>query len=162
MSGLGDVTSVSVPRSAVTAVHDHLRLVGRDGYEGLGLWVGEKLDRHFTVRGAYIPAQRHIRTAEGVCVIIDASELHKLNVWLFDRRLSLLAQIHSHPGRAYHSKMDDETAVATVVGCLSLVVPDFARDPFELNRVAAYRLDAVGRWAEMRRADLKSLVTITD
>ena len=162
MSGLGDVSSVSVPRTAVTAVHEHMRSVGRQGFEGLGLWVGAREDRHFSVRGAYIPAQRHIRTDEGVCVVIDAAELHRLNVWLFDRRLSLLAQIHSHPGRAYHSRMDDETAVATAVGCLSLVVPDFARDPIDLGRTAAYRLDAAGRWTEMPRADLVTLVTITD
>lgn len=162
MSGLADVRTVSVPRTAVATLHDHLRKVGCHGHEGMGLWVGVRQDGHFTVRDAVIPAQRHIRTAEGVCVVMDADELHRLNVWLFKNRLTLLAQIHSHPGRAYHSKMDDETSVATAVGCLSLVVPDFAAAPFDLGRTAAYRLDAEGRWIELKRPDLMRLITITD
>jgi len=162
MSGLADVRTVSVTRTAVTALHDHLRAVGRKGHEGLGLWVGIKEETHFVVRGTLIPAQRHIRTADGVCVIMEADELHRVNVWLFKNRLTLLAQIHSRPGRAYHSRTDDENAVAAAVGSLSLVVPDFARAPFDLGRIAGYRLDAAGRWIEVRQSDLMRLITITE
>lgn len=162
MTGLADVRTVSVPRGAVTTVHDHLRAVGKDGYEGLGLWVGVKQGTHFAVRGAFIPAQRHIRTADGVCVVLGADDLHQVNVQLFKNKLTLLAQIHSHPSRAYHSTTDDENAIATAVGCLSLVVPDFATAPFDLGRTAAYRLDGAGRWIALDRSDLSRLVTITD
>ena len=162
MSGLSDIQTVSVPRAAVTTLHDHLRAVGSKGHEGLGLWVGVREHAHFDVRGTFIPAQRHIRTADGVCVVTEADELHRFNVWLFKNKLTLLAQIHSHPGRAYHSRTDDENAVATVVGSLSLVVPDFASAPFDLARTAAYRLDGAGRWVEVRRPDLMRLITITE
>jgi hypothetical protein len=103
----------------------------------------------FEVDQAVIPAQRHIRTADGVCVMTGAEELHRLNVWLYRNGLTLIAQIHSHPGRAYHSSTDDEFAVATTVGCFSLVVPDFATGPFEIERLASYRLDAAGNWCEV-------------
>lgn len=161
MTGLKDVTSVTLPRGCISTTHAHLRSVGREGNEGMALWVGVQQDRHFAVAETVIPAQRHIRTSDGVCVIVPAEELHRLNVWLYKRGLKLLAQIHSHPGRAYHSTTDDAYAVATTVGCLSLVVPNFAREPFDLARVAAYRLDGKANWNEVPPAALARMMTIT-
>jgi hypothetical protein len=146
---LVDVEKVLVKRRDAQRVHTHLRDVGRQGYEGLGLWAGRQTGSVFQVDQAIIPAQRHIRTADGVCVITGAEELHRINVWLYRNGLTLIAQIHSHPGRAYHSSTDDEFAVATTVGCFSLVVPDFATGSFEIDRLASYRLDASGTWREV-------------
>ncbi|PZV34876.1 hypothetical protein B5V02_30105 [Mesorhizobium kowhaii] len=161
MSALTDVTTVTLPRGCISTTHAHLRRVGREGNEGMALWVGVQQDRHFAVTETVIPAQHHIRTSDGVCVIVPAEELHRLNVWLYKRGLKLLAQIHSHPGRAYHSTTDDAYAVATTVGCLSLVVPNFAREPFDLARVAAYRLDAKANWNEVPSAALTRMIKIT-
>ncbi|MDQ0564464.1 hypothetical protein QO004_006288 [Rhizobium mesoamericanum] len=57
----------------------------------MALWVGVRQDQHFTVTETVIPAQRHIRTSDGVCVMVPAKELHRLNVWLYKRGLTLLA-----------------------------------------------------------------------
>jgi len=157
---LSDVTKITVPRSCVEQVHAHLRRVGAHGHEGLGLWVGGQNGPSFRVSQALIPAQRHIRTADGICVITGPEELHRINVWLYKQRLVLIAQIHSHPGRAYHSSTDDAYAVATTVGCLSLVVPNFAREPFELRRAASYRLDGRGTWREVAARDVERLIEI--
>jgi hypothetical protein len=109
---------------------------------------------------AVIPAQRHIRTSDGVCVVMGPEELHRINVWLYKEGLALISQIHSHPGRAYHSSTDDAYAVATTVGCFSLVVPDYARDPFEMRRVASYRLDAAGTWRGLAPAEAARIICI--
>ncbi|CAN7761042.1 MULTISPECIES: Mov34/MPN/PAD-1 family protein [unclassified Mesorhizobium] len=156
-----DVTAVTLPRHCISTVHAHLRSVGREGNEGMALWVGVQQDQHFAVTETVIPAQRHIRTGDGVCVMVPAEELHRLNVWLYNSGLKLLAQIHSHPGRAYHSTTDDAYAVATTVGCLSLVVPNFAREPFDFARVAAYRLDGKANWNALPSAALSRMITIT-
>ncbi|AZN98211.1 MAG: hypothetical protein E5Y65_06810 [Mesorhizobium sp.] len=161
MTGLRDVTIVTLPRGCISTTHGHLRSVGREGNEGMALWVGVQEDRHFAVTETVIPAQRHIRTNDGVCVIVAAEELHRLNVWLYKSGLKLLAQIHSHPGRAYHSTTDDAYAVATTVGCLSLVVPNFAREPFDFARVAAYRLDEKAKWNALPPAALSRMIMIS-
>ncbi|MGX7703878.1 Mov34/MPN/PAD-1 family protein [Methylobacterium sp. Gmos1] len=140
----------------------HLREVGRAGHEGLGLWVGRQEQDRFTVVQAVIPVQRHIRTGDGVCVVVGPEELHRLNVWLFRQGLTLFAQIHSHPGRAYHSGTDDENAVATATGCLSLVVPDFAARPFTVETTAVYRLDPKGRWRVVPPPRARSLIRIVE
>ena len=36
--------------------------------------------------------------------------------------------------------VDDALPIATTVGCLSLVIPNFAREPFALDQCAVYRL----------------------
>jgi hypothetical protein len=159
---LSEVTEITVPRRCIETIHRHLRTVGAQGYEGLGLLVGRQVDQRFDVTEAVIPAQRHIRTADGVCVSLDAEELHRLNVWLWQNKVKLLAQIHSHPGRAYHSDTDDAYAIATSIGCLSLVIPNFAIAPFELGTTASYRLDDEGKWREIRRTDISRLITIVE
>jgi hypothetical protein len=159
---LADVEKVLVKRRDAERVHTHLRKVGRQGYEGLGLWAGRQAGSVFQVEEAIIPVQQHIRTADGVCVITGAAELHRINVWLFRNGLTLIAQIHSHPGRAYHSSTDDEYAVATTVGCLSLVVPDFATGPFEVGRLASYRLNAFGEWRSVAPPRAEQMIVIED
>nr|WP_311044081.1 Mov34/MPN/PAD-1 family protein [Rhizobium bangladeshense] len=143
-------------------MHAHLADVGRSGYEGLGLWVGTITAGTATVKRALIPQQRLIRTASGVGVYVDGAELHRLNVWLFDNHLRILAQIHSHPTDAYHSDTDDENALATTAGSLSLVVPDFARGPADLSQAALYRLDRAGKWIAVPQTAMSRLIEIVD
>ncbi|WP_316173353.1 MULTISPECIES: Mov34/MPN/PAD-1 family protein [unclassified Bradyrhizobium] len=162
MMRLADVRTVRVPRNCAEAVHAHMRKVGRQGFEGLALWAGTQTGEIFTVQEAVIPAQKHIRTEDGVCVITEAQELHRLNVWLYRRKLSLIAQIHSHPGRAYHSSTDNKYAVATTVGCFSLVMPDFAVGPFTIDRLASYRLDASGAWRGISASQAVRMITIVE
>ncbi|QHO77922.1 hypothetical protein ACH79_40370 [Bradyrhizobium sp. CCBAU 051011] len=162
MNQIADVTVLSVPPGCVDELDAHLRKVGCEGHEGLGLWVGRQTGHHFQVHRTLIPAQRHIRTADGVCVVIGPEELHRINVWLYREKLALIAQIHSHPGRAYHSSTDDEYAIATTVGCLSLVVPDFARVPFDLRNVASYRLDGAGVWRPLSVGQVTRMILIKD
>jgi hypothetical protein len=136
--------------------------VGQQGFEGFALWAGVREGALFHVRQTLIPAQRALRTASGVCVAVDADELHRLNIWLFEQHMLLIAQLHSHPGAAYHSDTDDMFPIATTVGCLSLVVPDFARQPFTLDRCAVYRLMPGGRWIGFAPADVLRLITIVE
>lgn len=136
--------------------------MGRAGYEGLGLWVGTVSAETATVQRALIPRQRLIRSASGVGVYVDGTELHRVNMWLFEKGLRILAQIHSHPTDAYHSDTDDENALATTVGSLSVVVPDFARGPADLSQTAVYRLDRAGKWAAVPQRVVSRLIAIVD
>ncbi|CDX57955.1 conserved hypothetical protein [Mesorhizobium plurifarium] len=151
-----------MPRQAIIDVQAHLAAAGRIGCEGLGVWVGRVADETATVEQALIPKQRLIRSESGVGVVIEGAELHRLNVWLFNNDLRILAQIHSHPTDAYHSGTDDENAVATAIGSLSLVVPDFASRSFDLSSTAVYRLDQAGRWVEVPRSEVGRLIEIVD
>ncbi|APT34592.1 Y4jG [Methylobacterium phyllosphaerae] len=161
MSGLAAVRAITLPRACADAAQEHMRSVGRAGHEGLALWVGRQDGDRFAVEQTWVPSQRHVRTDDGVCVCIGPDELHRINVRLHREKLTLLGQVHSHPGRAYHSDTDDAFAIATAIGNLSLVVPDYAARPFALADTAAYRLDARARWARVPAGALTRLITIT-
>ena len=139
-----------------------LREAGQTGNEGMVLWSGVQDSDSFYIHTVTVPIQRGIRSAEGVCVVIDGDALHQLNVETYKRGERLFAQVHTHPGRAYHSEMDDRYAVVTAPGGLSLVVPDFAVRDFDVSDCAVYRLSSAGRWDRVERRDATSLVRVRE
>ncbi len=162
MSGLQSVREVRVPRAVVEEAHAHLRAAGADGYEGMALWAGEHLESTFLVRATLVPRQTGHRGEDGVCVAVDGDELHRINVWLYEHKLTLVAQLHSHPTAAYHSETDDTFPIVAAAGGLSLVVPDFAVRPFNLAKCAVYRLLPPKGWLRLKGVEVQRLIHIVD
>lgn len=98
------------------------------------------------VRSAHVPRQTATRSHAGLSVRVEGDALHDLNVWLYEQKQVLAAQVHAHPTDAYHSDTDDTFPIVTALGGLSLVVPDFCRRDL-LTESAAYRLTPDG-WVE--------------
>ena len=64
-------------------------------------------------------------------------------------RLKVVAQVHSHPGKAFHSEADDQWAIVRNVGALSLVLPQFARHATPANfllEAVTYELSVENEW----------------
>lgn len=162
MTGFANLTRVVVPRDLFEYGHSLLREIGSDGAEGLILWAGTVNEDLFRVEAVLQPAQRCVRAHEGLCVLVDGPELHRIGVWLYQRRLRLIAQLHSHPAEAYHSATDDAIPIVATEGGLSLVVPDFARGNARLDSYATYRLDGAGRWRELSGAMVRRLIAIVE
>lgn len=159
---LRNVERIWLPSKAAEVTHAHLREAAAKGCEGLALFVGVQDDRDFWIKEALIPPQQGIRTPDGVCVVMESDALFQLNLWLLKHQMLLIGQIHSHPGEAYHSPTDDQYAVATKAGSISLVVPDFAEAPFSLARCATYRLGHDGDWRELSPESAASLIRMAD
>lgn len=155
-----NVSEIFVPRRAITKMHGFLAEAGRAGVEGFTAWAGVQHGHRFDVKETIIPKQTAHRGNGGLYVLIDADELFIMNRWLYENQMTLIAQIHSHPTDAYHSELDDEIPIATTQGCVSLVVPDFARSPFDLRQCAGFRLSALNNWDEIPTPDLLNLITI--
>lgn len=154
------IDRVSVPRSLVDEMQVFLREVGATGREGMVLWVGLADGKLFSVTNIWIPRQRGLKTNDGVSVVVDEDEMHRINVELFRSGLRLIAQVHTHPTDAFHSETDDEYAIATTTGSLSLVIPYFAAREFDLSDCAVYRLDKNCGWEELSPRRVKSLIVI--
>jgi hypothetical protein len=149
MSALSDVIEVQVPEDVIARGYEFMRAAGKARLEGMVLWVGRQQGYVFSVTDLIVPEQRGLSTPDGVCAIVDAPELQRLNMHLYRNSLELVAQVHTHPGRAYHSDTDDRYAIANTVGCFSLVVPNFAKRDYALHDCAVYRLNARGEWIEV-------------
>jgi hypothetical protein len=145
---LDAVRTVHLTRTTLHVTVDALRDYGRQQCEGLVLWVGRIEGDRAIIEASLVPEQNAIRSESGVGYFVEGPELFAINRMLSERKLRLLAQVHSHPTEAYHSSMDDRYALVTTEGGYSLVVPYFARGRAALEEWAVYRLRE-GRWTEL-------------
>jgi hypothetical protein len=157
---LTEVRSFTVRRELIDVTEEALREAGDDGYELFVLWSGTQRGLIFDVRHAHVPKQTSYRTKKGLLVRVEGKALHKLNVWLFENSEQLAAQVHAHPGEAYHSETDDTFAIAAQLGSLSLVAADFCAHGLLDQSSAAYRLSADG-WEDVE-TPIARLVQVTD
>ena len=65
---------------------------------------------------------------------------------------SIKAQVHTHPGEAFHSATDDRWPIISQTGFLSIVIPDFAAGAPTLSRAWVGRLQANGSWQHLESA----------
>ena len=144
---LADVEQFQVPATIVTQTEEALRTAGAEGYEAFVLWSGQQIGRLFTVRTVHVPKQDSYRLPSGLCVRVDGSELHRLNVWLYESGEVLAVQVHAHPDEAYHSETDDTYPIVATLGGLSIVAAEFCREGLFSRSTAMYRLCPDG-WIE--------------
>ncbi len=160
MTELADVTELRVPLQVIIDGYEFMRSAGRMRLEGMVLWAGNQRDTIFTVTELIVPKQKGLSTADGVCAIVDANELARLNMHLYRNSLELVAQVHTHPTEAYHSSTDDEYAIATTIGCFSIVVPNFAVINYALAQCAVYRLNVGAKWMEVDESQAPNRIVV--
>ena len=68
--------------------------------------------------------------------------------------LQIVAQVHTHPGAAYHSDGDVEGARIRYAGYGSIVLPDYGHHLPRLDGAAVYVFGASGQWTELRPAEV--------
>jgi hypothetical protein len=153
--GLLDAGRIALPRRMAVETFELLREAGGEGDERMVVWGAnrEESGSQLVCRTIYVPEQVAVRTEDGLAISIDAAALRELARSLNQRGEVLAVQVHTHPGAAYHSIADDRLAVATTLGALSIVVPNFALGGS----------DALGEWAVYRRLpDGWSRVSVDD
>jgi len=161
MSTLIDVHLFQVTNQVVFETQLFLQEAGKSGLEGFVLWLGTIDESKCNIVQTLIPKQKGVQSPFGVYVTVENYELHKINLFLFENKLRLIAQVHSHPVEAYHSTTDDQFPIATELGSLSIVVPYFASQPFSLMECAIYRLYSEG-WIAVSDKDTEKLIEIED
>jgi hypothetical protein len=144
------MSRIKVGRSVVASTIERLHAGGHVGHERAVLWLGSGADR---IDELYEPRQR----TRADQFYFDGQSMQMLFAHLREKRLRVLAQVHSHPGRAFHSQADDDWAIVRHAGALSLVLPRFAQeatvDNF-LSLAATYVLSTRNDWEETGGATL--------
>jgi hypothetical protein len=80
---------------------------------------------------------------------VDGGWLTVTSLALAAERRSIRAQVHTHPGAAYHSRTDDHYPIVAAPGLLSLVIPRFALGPVGLAGAHLAELQADGSWVSV-------------
>jgi hypothetical protein len=149
-----------VPAQVVQTTRDFLYERGLDGCEGTALWIGCPNGSEILVTRVLIPEQRCIKTEYGVAVELTEKAHYTLTDHLAPGERFYI-RIHSHPGRAYHSKTDDANAVITHQGAISIVVPNFAVAPLTMTTCAVYRLDHDRGWLPLSKHEIDRTFQVT-
>jgi proteasome lid subunit RPN8/RPN11 len=123
-----------------------LRKGGRLGQERLVLWLTHAGTlAPASISEVYEPQQE---TAEDYFHVPPAG-MRALMSYLRLNRLKTVAQIHSHPGPAFHSEADNRWAIVRHRGALSLVLPHFASTVTAANffqQAMIYELSSTDEW----------------
>ena len=161
MNTFDSICEFIIPPDICDETDQQLRNAGCDGNERFVLWSGVIDKDCFFVRTAHVPKQTAFRISNGLCVRVDADELHRLNVWLYENGERLGIQIHTHPTEAYHSDTDDAYPMVTTLGGLSLVVPDFCRFGVRGRDTALYRLTRTG-WKALSVIEARQILRMEE
>jgi len=161
MNGLVKIQKILLPLKHIEIIYEHLRSVGHNGVEGIALLLGKFEDEEkFIITASLIPKQEAYRTESGLFYYVGGEELHRINRWAYENKLSLIAQIHSHPGEAYHSSLDDAYAIMSIVGGFSIVIPNFAFGPIDIKLWETYRLSPSSEWKHVAYKEVQKLFEI--
>ena len=137
--------------SVVKPIEEHLRETGRHLCEEAAFLAGYVIDGTTgIVTTAVLP---YTRSSEAFCTLpldVIASCLKKVK----EMGQIVLAQIHTHGQRSFHSCTDDDWAICDSPGFISIVVPCYGR--FRLNElfnggagVAIFELMCDHEWREV-------------
>lgn len=125
---------------------------GKHRNEGLVFWSGTLNGDCANIKTVICP--KNIATSvsatlsnEGVAYIHNT--IRKNNEFLF-------AQVHSHPGIAFHSKSDNCEAISYKTGFISIVVPYFGKYMEELSSCAVFEHIGKSIWKELDEIELKA------
>jgi hypothetical protein len=75
--------------------------------------------------------------------------LNRFFAGLVRTQKSVVAQVHTHRTRAFHSATDDQFPLIHTPGYLSLVVANFAHAPIRASDLFLVEVDPDGRWTEV-------------
>ena len=142
-----------LPASVLTETIRMMADCGKSQCECVIYWTGPAVNDG-TVDGWEHPAHR--RSPYGYQ--IDDTWLTQYWFQLARQGRAIRAQVHTHPGLAFHSETDDHWPVVTQPGFLSIVVPNFAMGPTDLNKMWAGILTAEGDWSQ---APISSILEVT-
>lgn len=152
---------VRCPAAVVDATLAELRTGGLEGVERVVFWLGRRTpDGNADIAEVHVPAQE----AAADYFRIPPDSMIAFMTHLRRNRLVLLAQVHSHPREAFHSKADDKWAVVRHEGGLSIVVPWFAANVTAASFEAAtavFRLTSDDRWVRVEIDELPERLRIT-
>lgn len=155
------MSGVSCSRETLASTLSILRRGGERGEERVALWLSSAAPR---APAPVVEVYEPVQTAKADRFHLPPSSMCALLDHLRSSRSRIVAQIHTHPGRAFHSDVDAEWAIIRHTGALSLVLPRFAAtttpDNF-LSQVATYERAASGDWERRRNRGASARIEVT-
>lgn len=130
-----------IRRKLLDETFDHFRKCGRGRRECVAYWLGPRAEAGLVTEVVHPP---HRATA--MSYDVDGQWVNELWLRLADEALTVRAQVHTHPGSAFHSSRDDDRAAVQSAGFASLVIPCFAQGAVSLDDAHLVVRERDGGW----------------
>jgi hypothetical protein len=156
---LRGIERVILPSAVLDVTRHHLQAHGAAHEEGALCWAG-------TVSGdvaLVTTAVLFTAAAGGGGIHVPSAHAGLLYAHCHARGLTLLAQAHSHPSRAFHSPTDEQSPHSSDIGFLSIVVPNFGYCAFDrFGSWAVFEQTVYERWREWTAAEKRRRLQVLD
>jgi len=153
-----NITCINVPSIIIQKTLSFLQKNGLENKESICLWVGKNINGNFFIKEIIFPKQLN----NFISFRVSADELDRINRELYEKKLKLIVQIHSHPRVAFHSHIDDEFPLVTTLGSFSIVIPYFGYvSGNDFKEYGIYRLKSFG-WVKLSKTKIESIFKIME
>lgn len=154
---LREDTVFHVPQKVLVQTEKHLRTAGALKRECTVFWGGIGNGEVADIKSVYCPSQ----TSTAVRVEVHPEAVHEMYNLLDLGKEILLAQVHTHPGTAFHSGTDDSFPATFLVGFVSIVVPHFCSAGLsEFRDCAVFVHRGRGLWEKIKPWEIKRRLVV--
>jgi hypothetical protein len=130
-----------------------LRADKGDDVENIAFWAGHVASGRAEITHLLVPRGKGVIRAP-YFIQVESNTISALCELLDPPRVVILAQIHTHLGRAFHSETDDKFSFDTP-GYLSVVIPRCGRGGYSLWHDWSYNIClGNGKFRELSRAEI--------
>lgn len=133
-----------VPRKVLSLTFDHLRMCGRGRCECQVLWTSSWSAISKITDVVHPKHRAHVGGFE-----VESGWLTAFWLDLAEKEQGIRVQVHTHPGEAFHSHVDDAYPMIHTPGFLSLVIPEFAKGDVGFEDAFLAQLGEDGRFREV-------------
>ena len=142
------IAAYRLPRRVFDETFNHFRRCGAGRRECQIHWIGPWATPHLITEAVHPKHEAHVGG-----FALDDAWLSDFWLRLANEKLGIRIQVHTHPGEAFHSPIDDEFPIIHSPGFLSLVIPDFGLGPASLNDAYLTEIQSDGRWRRVHIAE---------
>lgn len=155
----GPIAKFYVPTAVLRETQRFIEAHGAEETEAYVFWAGAVADGEAYVTTCVYPTAN----ARHGGVKVPLRKMTEINLELRDRDQLVLAQVHSHPGVARHSPVDEEKAVSFHEGFVSIIVPDFGETPvYDLRDCGVYVYNADDGWRLLDKGEIEDRFVIEE
>ena len=133
-----------VPYVVLNRTFGHFRACGGGKRECQALWISA-----WRAPEKILEVEHPRHRAHAMAFDLDSAWLNSFWVQLANTERGIRVQVHTHPGKAFHSPVDDAFPVVHTPGFLSLVIPNFGLGPVGFENAYLTEIGVDGRWREV-------------